>query len=124
MSKHLLSCAILAVLSSLGACAQFDSEDVADESTAIEWPTSQSERIWVDGRSLVDGTQAGQLASGEGACACTSAECFDAWVADAFGCDVCVSFVCDGETVAHSCVACSGDPLQQGEEWNGDGRFE
>lgn len=126
MSKHIFSAAILAVLFSLaGACAQFDADsaDGDDEGAAIEWPTSNAERIWVDGRSVVAG-------SGEspdqaaGACACTTAECFDNWVVDAFGCDVCVTFVCDGAPVAHSCSACDQDSLRPSDEWNGDGRVE
>ena len=125
VNKHILSAAILAVLVSVaGACAQVEGTDViADDYTAVEWPPTANdrERIWVDGRSLVEG---GLELPGEvsaGACACTTAECFDAWVVDAFGCDVCVAFVCDEETVAHSCAPCDENPLNRGETWDGDG---
>lgn len=120
----MFSAAILAVLVSLGACAQGDGDDI-DDATAVEWPTTDKERIWVDGRSVVEaGAQVPGEAAAGGACACTTADCFDDWVVDAFGCDVCVTFVCDGEPVAHSCAACDENPLNQGETWDGDGRFE
>lgn len=124
--KHIiLTTAILAaIVSFAGACAQIDEDDVNDDSTAAEWPTSDKERIWVDGRSVVsnDDDLSGGVASG--ACACRTADCFDAWVVDAFGCDVCVAFVCDGQEVAHSCAPCEENPLNQGEVWDGDGSFE
>jgi hypothetical protein len=123
--NHILPAAILALLLPMAAaCAQLDGEDeVDDDGTAIEWPTGDKERIWVDGRSVGEaGSQLpGSAGAGAGACACTTAECFDAWVVDAFGCDVCVSFVCDGQEVAHSCAQCDPNPLTQGEPWDGDG---
>ena len=120
--KHIASAAILAVLPLVGACAQLDSEDADQDGTAIEFPAAEPEQIWVDGEQLVDGNVQGSAAAG--ACACTSAECFEAWVVDSFGCDVCVTFVCDGEAVAHSCAACNEHPLNNGEEWTGDGELE
>ncbi len=122
MIKHIVSAAILAVLPLVGACAQFNSEEAEEDGTAIEFPAAEPEQIWVDGSQLVDGNVQGSAASG--ACGCTSAECFDAWVVDSFGCDVCVTVVCDGDAVAHSCVACTENPLNQGEEWNHDGRLQ
>ena len=121
--NHILSAAILAVLLPLaGACAQLDGEDeITDDGAGIEWPTEEKERIWVDGRSVGEVGSQVPGSAGVGACACTTAECFDNWVADAFGCDVCVSFVCDGQEVAHSCAACDPNPLTMGETWDGDG---
>jgi hypothetical protein len=125
VTKHIFSAAILAVLVSVaGACAQVDGTDVvADDGTDVEWPPTakDKERIWVDGRTIVEGGVELPGEVGAGACACTTAECFDAWVVDAFGCDVCVAFVCDEETVAHSCAPCDENPLNRGETWDGDG---
>ena len=123
MRKHILPAAILALLLPLAsACAQLDEgDDPGDDGAAVEWPTDDKERIWVDGRSLAEAGSQLPGSAGAGACACTSAECFDNWVADAFGCDICVSFVCDGQEVAHSCAACDTTPFDQGENWEGDG---
>lgn len=122
MSKHILSSAILAVLFSLaGGCAQLDGEEV-DESTEIEWPTAQTERIWVDGNTVSVGDHGAEGVNG--VCACTTDECFEAWVVDSFGCDVCVSFVCDGVTVAHACSACDASPIHPSDSWSGDGRLD
>jgi hypothetical protein len=125
--KHFLFTASLALLVSLaGACAQQDQEILEDEGTAIEWPTTQHDRIWIEGRSTVapgaaDAVQAGD---GDGACACSTAECFHQWVVDNLGCDICVAFVCDGDTVAHSCMACDDDSIHPGEGWDGDGQVQ
>ena len=105
-----------------GACAQFDGDEL-DETTEVEWPTDQTERIWVDGDSIAVGTD-GAEGIAHGACACTTAECFQSWVVDSFGCDVCVSFVCDGVTVAHACSACDEDTIRPSDTWNGDGRAD
>ena len=120
--KHIFSAAFFAALLALGACAQFDSDEPGDDATEIEFPSSGSEEIWVDGRLIGNGDLASPI--GAGACACTSAECFEAWVVDSFGCDVCVTFVCDGEAVAHSCAACNENPLNHGEEWTGDADYQ
>ena len=119
VTRHIISAAILAVLLPLvGACAQ----DVGEEEDVItvEWPTDDKQRIWVEGNSEVDGPDLPGSAQA-GACTCTTAECFDEWVADTFGCDVCATFVCDGQEVAHSCAPCDPTPLNQGETWDGDG---
>jgi hypothetical protein len=121
VSKPILSAAALAVLLSFaGACAQFDGDDL-DESTEIEFP-AHAEQIWVEGSAVAvanDGTEG--IASG--ACDCTTPECFESYVDESFGCDVCVSFFCDGVTVAHACAACDKNALHQGQTWNGDGRL-
>ncbi len=123
--NHILSAALLAVLASLGACAQADDRDILeDEATAIEWPTTQHDRIWIEGRSTVAPGSLDAVQAGDGACACTTAECFHEWVVDNVGCDVCVAFVCDGDVVAHSCMACDDGAIHPAEGWDGDGRLE
>jgi hypothetical protein len=44
-----------------------------------------------------------------GVCACTTYECVQQWIGDNIGCDVCVGFQCDGQSV-HGCATCD-DPL-------------
>ena len=124
VSNHIVSAAFLAVIVSLaGGCAQLDGDEVNDDGTAIELPEATPERIWVDGKELVTGGGAqGPVATD--ACACRTADCFEAWVIDSFGCDVCVTFACEGEAVAHSCAACDEDPLDRGEAWSAEGRVE
>lgn len=124
--NHIVSAAILAALTSFAsACAQVDDGDVLDdEGTAVEWPTTQTERIWVEGRSTAVAGSAGAVQAGDGACACTTSACFHQWVVDNVGCDVCVAFVCDGDTVAQSCMACEDGSINPGEAWDGDGRLE
>lgn len=122
MRKQIFSAAILAVLLPLAACAQFD--DAEEEGTDFEWADPQPEQIWVDGEVLIDGVGPGSAASGSGACECTTPECFEAWVVDSFGCDVCVTFVCEEVPVAHSCAPCDGSPLDRGQVWTSEGRLQ
>lgn len=124
--NHIISAALLAVLVSLaGACAQVDDQDILeDEGTAVVWPTTQTERVWVEGRSVAVPGSPGAVQAGDGACACTTAACFDQWVVDNLGCDVCAAFVCDGDTVARSCLPCDDGGVHPGEQWGGDGTLQ
>lgn len=122
MRKFFSAAILLVLVSTASACAQLEDE-VPSDTADFDWSTASAERIWVEGRSL-EGGAALPGASAEGACACTSPECFDQWVIDAIGCDVCVAVVCDGQTVAHSCTPCDDSPIHQGDGWHGDGRVE
>lgn len=45
----------------------------------------------------------------EDPCDCATPECLHDWLQHNIGCDVCLTFVCGGDDIAHVCASCPDD---------------
>jgi hypothetical protein len=105
----------LAVTGAAGCVAEGD-----DEGPRIELGTAE---LSADLAHILVSPKPSMMGLGESApaaqipedpCDCTTPECLHDWVELNLGCDVCLTFVCDGEPTAHACAACTGDAAGPG----------
>jgi hypothetical protein len=70
------------------------------------------EPIWVDLRvHLPEDRAALDLPEESGVCACPDPQCVNDWIAEHYGCGLCVQFVCEDGTIG-GCVSCPPEPVQ------------
>lgn len=115
-----LGFAMLAGLSACAADALPEEEvGVAEISNQTALTAFQFEWVSVDGRFTRDGGKIDPGLDPVTPCDCETSDCLTEWVNDTFGCDVCVSFECNGEHVCNPCEDSTGPAPIQG----GDGAY-